>query len=154
METVMETVTTKGTSVYENTAWSRATPLARATPWLRAAQHKISELARLAENWDSYGSRPIQSMAIEQASIAIEHLSDISLPPPQIFPVPGGGLQLEFEQDGRELEIEFLPDGSTEYLMVASNGAMREDSIPSGSKGGLNRLAYWLQGKPDSGFVF
>ncbi len=73
METVMETVTTKGTSVYENTAWSRATPLARATPWLRAAQHKISELARLAENWDSYGSRPIQSMAIEQASIAIEH---------------------------------------------------------------------------------
>lgn len=143
-----------GTSMCGNAAWSCATPVARSTPWLRAAQQKISELARLAENWDSYGSRPIQSSAIEQASKAIEYLSDISLPPPQIFPVPGGGLQLEFEQDGRELEIEFLPDGSTEYLMIASNGEMREGSIPSGSKGDLYRLAYWLQGKMDSGFVF
>src|SRR5215467_9106658 len=105
-----------------NAAWSCVTPLTRATPWLRAAQRKISELARLAENWDSYGSRPIQEAAIEQASKAIEYLSDINLPPPQIFPVPGGGLQLEFEQDGRELEIEFLPDGSMGYLMVAGSG--------------------------------
>jgi hypothetical protein len=137
-----------------NAAWSCATPLARATPWLRAALSKISELAQLEVNWDSYGSRPIQSAAIEQASKAIEYLSDINLPPPQIFPVPGGGLQLEFEQDGRELEIEFLPDGSTEYLMVASNGEMREGPIPSGSKGDLYRLAYWLQGKQVADFPF
>lgn len=137
-----------------NAAWSSATPLARATPWLRAALHKISELARLAENWDSYNSRPIQSAAIEQASKAIESLSDVNLPAPQIFPVPGGGLQLEFEQDGRELEIEFLPDGSTAYLMVANNGEMREGSIPSGPKGDLYRLAFWLQGKQIADFPF
>lgn len=128
------------------------TPLAGASSWLRAAQRKISELARLAENWDSYGSRPIQGAAIKQASDALGYLSSLNLPPPQIFPVPGGGLQLEFEQSGRELEIEFLPDGSTEYLQIASDGEMREGSIPSGSKGDLCRLAYWLQGRPDSGF--
>jgi hypothetical protein len=134
--------------------WSRVTSLAEASSWLRAAQRKISELAQLTENWDSYGSHPIQRVAIERASDAIGCLSTINLPAPQIFPVPGGGLQLEFEQDGRELEIEFFPDGSTEYLMVASNGEMREGSIPSGSKGDLYRLAFWLQGKLDAGFTF
>jgi hypothetical protein len=109
---------------------------------------------KLPENWDSYGSRPIQPAAIERASEALDFLSSINLPPPQIFPVPGGGLQLEFEQDGRELEIEFLPDGSTEYLMVASNGEMLEGSIPSGSKGDLYRLTYWLQGKQAAAFSF
>jgi hypothetical protein len=134
--------------------WSGVTPLARATPWLRAAYRKISELAQLEENWDTYNSRPIQPAAIEQASGALDFLSSIDLPPPQIFPVPGGGLQLEFEQDGRELEIEFLPDGSTGYLMVANNGEMREGSIPSGSKGDLYRLAFWLQGKQVADFLF
>ncbi len=134
--------------------WSGVTPLAEASSWLRASQRKISELAQLTENWDSYGSPPIQPAAIEQASEALSCLSFINLPPPQIFPVPGGGLQLEFEWDERELEIEFLPDGSIGYLMVAENGEMREGSIPTGSKGDLYRLAYWFQGKLDSGFAF
>jgi hypothetical protein len=142
------------TSVAPDAQWSGVTPLAKATPWLRAAQLKISELAQLAENWDSYGSRPIQPRAIERASAALDCLSYINLPAPQIFPVPGGGLQLEFEQGGRELEIEFLPDGSRGYLMVAENGEMSEGSIPAGSKGDLYRLAYWLQGKLDSAFPF
>jgi hypothetical protein len=135
-------------------AGNSVTPVVYATAWLREAQHKVFELTQLRENWDSYGSRRIQQAAIEQTSAALRHLSMINLPSPQIFPVPGGGLQLEFEQDGRELEIEFLPDGSTEYLMVDSNGEMREGSIPTGSKGDLYRLAYWLQGKLNSGFAF
>jgi hypothetical protein len=134
--------------------WSGVTPVVNSTAWLRAAQHKISELAQLADNWDSYGSRPIQPKAIEQTSEALRHLSAINLPLPQIFPVPGGGLQIEFEYNGRELEIEFLPDGSIGYLLVAQNGEMHEGSIPAGSKGDLHRLAYWFQGKPDSGFAF
>lgn len=123
------------------------TPLTRATPWLRAAQHKISELTQLQENWDSYGSPPIQPSAIEQASESLKYLSVLHLPHPQIFPVPGGGLQIEFQQEGRELEIEFLPDGSIEYLMVATDNEMREGSILPSSSGDLYRLAFWLQGK-------
>jgi hypothetical protein len=145
------------TARFKNVAdaiWSGATPVAEANSWLRESLRKISELAQLPENWDSYGSRSIQEKAVRQASEALDVLSDLDLPPPQIFPVPGGGLQLEFDQDGRGLEIEFLPDGTIEYLMVADNGEMREGSIPYGSRGDLHLLAYWLQGKLEAAFLF
>ena len=136
-----------------DTQWGGVTPLSRATQWLRSAQRKISELAQLAENWDGYGSRPVQQPAIEQAADILACLSNLDLPNPQIFPVAGGGLQLEFQQDPRELEIEILPDGSIEFLML-KDGEMREGSIPYGSRGDLYRLAYWLKGAQAAAYPF
>lgn len=139
---------------FSETQWSGVTPLSKANLWLRAAQRKITELAQLPENWDGYGSRPLQQAAIEQAADLLAFLSPLDLPPPRIFPVPGGGVQFEFQQEPRELEIEILPDGSLEFLLVAENGELREGSIPSGSSGEIYRLAYWLQGKQAAAFQF
>jgi hypothetical protein len=136
-----------------DTQWGGVTPISKATLWLRSAQRKISELAQLAENWDSYGSRPISQPAIEQAADILACLSNLDLPNLQIFPVPGGGIQLEFQQDSRELEIEILPDGSIEFLMV-EGGEMREGSTPYGSRGDLYRLAYWLKGAQAAAYPF
>lgn len=115
--------------------------------WLHLAESKISELSKLPENWDSYDSRAIQQPAIEQATALLFKLANLNLPPPDIFPVPGGGLQLEFQQESRELEIEILPDGQTEYLTVNEDGQMSEGSISVGSQNELYRLAHWLQGE-------
>ena len=135
------------------TQWGGVTPISKANLWLRSAQRKISELAQLSENWDSYGSRSIQRPAIEQAAEVLACLSNLDLSDPQIFPVPGGGIQLEFRQDSRELEIEILPDGSIEFLMV-EDGKMREGSIPYGSRGDLCRLSYWLKGAQVAAYPF
>lgn len=134
--------------------WSGVTPLADANQWLRNAQRKIAELKQLPENWDSYGSRPIQQAAIEKAADLLSFLSRLDLPRPQIFPVPGGGVQFEFEQDRRELELEILPDGSIGFLLVAETGEMREGTIPFGLRGDIYRLAYWLQGKQAAAYKF
>jgi hypothetical protein len=37
-------------------------------PAVKTAVGKIAELAKLPENWDSYGSRPIQGAAIEKTT--------------------------------------------------------------------------------------
>jgi hypothetical protein len=127
--------------------WITVTPLADANPWLRNAQRKITELKQLPENWDSYGSRPIQQAAIEKAADLLAILSKLGLPPAQIFPVPGGGIQFEFQQDRRELELEILPDGSIEFLIVTNGDEMREGTIPSVSMAEIYLLVYQLQGK-------
>lgn len=127
--------------------WITVTPLADANPWLRNAQRKITELKQLPENWDSYGSRPIQSAAIEKAADLLAILSKLNLPQPQVFPVPGGGIQFEFQQDRRELELEILPDGSIEFLIVTNGDEMREGAIPSVSMAEIYLLVYELQGK-------
>ena len=126
--------------------WGGVTPLAQATPWLRSSLRKVTELAQLPSGWDGYGSSPIQQPAIERVSEVLTALSYLDLPYPQLFPVPGGGIQIEMRQGNRELEIEILPDGSIEYLLALSNGEMLEGAIPSTSIGDLLCLVYKLQG--------
>lgn len=110
--------------------------------WLAQAVQKIAELSALPENWDGYGSRSIQQTAVEQASSLLPGLASFNLPAPQIFPVPGGGIQLEFQQEARELEIEILPDGSMEYLTMNEEGQMSEGFVLPAD---IYRLAHWLQ---------
>lgn len=79
----------------------------------------INELAELPENWDSYGSRSIQEKALTVARHIIQEINTRQLPLPRAYPVPGGGIQLEWCILGRgELEVEILPDGSIEFLEV------------------------------------
>ncbi len=127
--------------------WGVVTPLSEMNSWLRSAQRKVSELANLPPGWDGYNSRPVQQQAIERTLNILKCIAGLRLPRPQIFPVPGGGLQVEFSQDGRELEIETLPDGSVEYLITDPGGHMVENSIPANSNAEIYRIIYWLQGK-------
>ncbi|HWQ36013.1 MAG TPA: hypothetical protein VNQ79_24435 [Blastocatellia bacterium] len=124
--------------------WTATTPLDNSSRWLRKAQKRIQELAALPENWDSYGSRPIQPAAIKGAGDLIALLSQLRSAQPEIFPVPGGGIQLELHNRQREIEIEILPDGNIEYLITDDDGQMREGHVPAGSTGEIYRLIYWF----------
>ncbi len=114
--------------------------------WLNLAENQISELAKLPENWDGYNSRPIQPATIEQAHSFLFKLVNLHLPQPDIFPVPGGGIQFEFQSQTRELEIEILPDGQIEFLTI-EDGQMTEGSFHINSSTDLYRLAHWLRGE-------
>ena len=128
--------------------WSSVTPIESTNQWQREAQQAIARLARLPVNWDGYGSLPIKQPAIERAADLVTLLARFSIMPrPQIFPVSGGGLQLEFQRVNRELELEVMPDGSIEYLTVNEIGYMREGSITSPDAKEVVILAHWLQGK-------
>jgi len=112
--------------------------------WLRDALKKVTELAELPEDWDGYGSRPIQQKAYQQAANLLSYLSKFNLPAPQIFPVPGGGVQFEWQNAKCGLEIEALPDGSIEYLIVDERHEMREGSVTPGSFIEVDRLVNWF----------
>ncbi len=118
--------------------------------WLRDASGKIAELAELPENWDSYGSRPIQRKACQRAVSLLKYLSESEMPAPQIFPVPGGGIQFEWRNERRELELEFPPDGSIEYLIVDEEGEMREGVVAPDSFVEIDWLVNWFTSQPSS----
>ncbi len=134
--------------------WSATTSLHNDSLWLRRAQKKLRELATLPENWDSYGSHPIQPAAIEKASELISLLSDLKTAQPEIFPVAGGGLQLELRDRQHEIEIEILPDGNIEYLILDENRQMREGSVPADSMGEVYRLIHWFRKEPSKAVEF
>lgn len=127
-----------------NTQWSAVSSFFEEGLWLRSARKKLEELAALPQNWNSYGSRPIQPEAIETTANLLSDLAKIKMPEPQIFPVSGGGIQLEWENSKCELEIEVLPDKSIEYLIVDEEGNMHEGQMPQYNLIELACLTNWF----------
>lgn len=132
--------------------WSGVTAVAVATSssWLRRAQQKLKELSELRDNWDSYGSRPIQQKASETAAKLLTETAKVRLPEPQIFPVPGGGLQLEWDNAKGELELEILPDGEIGFLIVDKENEMLEGRLSPNWSDEIYRLAQWFQNNKGS----
>lgn len=110
--------------------------------WLQDAQKELQTLKNLPENWDSYGSPQITIEAGKKAADLLTELARFGMSKPKLFPVSGGGLQLEWQKTDRELEIEILPDGSIEFLIVDQNGEMREGSAIGGD---ILRLSQWYR---------
>lgn len=118
--------------------------------WLQSTLKSLAEFRKLPDNWDSYNSPRITRAACQALRDILLQIDDNSLPEPFVCPVPGGGLQLEWEVGKRELELEFLPDGSIEFLTVDKNANHLEDSMTEGKVDGENiivivqRVLEWL----------
>jgi hypothetical protein len=108
--------------------------------WLQDAQKELQALKKMPENWDSYGSPEITNEASKKVADLLGELARFGMSKPNIFPVSGGGLQLEWQKNARELEIEILPDGNIEFLIVDQNGEMREGKAIGGD---VLRLTQW-----------
>lgn len=126
--------------------WSSVTPIYGVSSTLRKSQRKIAELSRLSVNWDTYGSCPIQPAAIERALKILSLADRHGFTAPDIFPVPGGGIQLEWQNEKRELELEILPDATLEYLTVDENKNMEEDRLSAQPDFEILNLLRWFKG--------
>lgn len=83
----------------------------RSTPaWQSAAFTRLQALRTLRRDWNTYGSGPIGKETIDAVFAFMSRSLSPHTPPPAIVPTPGGGIQLEWHQNGIDLEIEWLPD--------------------------------------------
>lgn len=116
---------------------------------LQAAKNRIRAFADLEENWDSYGAVRIASDTITRALDLVDRLAVMSdryndFPEPFVTPCPGGGIQFEWDHDGRELEIVVPPDRlPLRYFHV--QGEEEESGIIS-PETQLKSLMDWLVG--------
>ena len=85
---------------------------------------ELDDLKELEEDWDSYGARRITYQAIERASqvIGIANsdlgpvLGDDALPS-AAFPVPTGGVALEWSRPNGLVSVVVGPEGELGYLL-------------------------------------
>jgi hypothetical protein len=82
-----------------------------APAWMSPAIARLRALLSLPPNWNSYGSMPIAPSTIHRALQFMVSALPSRAPTPAIVPTPSGGVQLEWHQDGLDVEIELLPDG-------------------------------------------
>ena len=125
--------------------WVRVVPISRLSPWQVDALKMVFKLASLPENWDTYGSRPPTRIAVETAIGVITQVDLEELPAPYVVPVPGGGIQLEWVADDRELELEVLPEGGIAYLKAKGDESPIEGELPLTAHSELTSLLAWLR---------
>ncbi len=126
---------------------SKVISLLNLSSWQLNTIRAIAKLARLQDNWDGYGSSKIQPKVLATAFRLVLEVQIEEPPTPHISPVPGGGIQLEWQTSTRELELEILPDGSIEFLTVLEGNDVEEDCLPLDQVGEAQRLIYWLMDK-------
>lgn len=128
--------------------WSRIKLLEDANPWVPDCVLRISDFARLPNNWDSHGSDPVTSSALKAALTFLSESPLELVPEPSVSPVSGGGLGFHWRCDGRDLEIEFLPDGRVEYLKTPKAGEQVNSEEGSITSFHGKTLWNWLAGEP------
>src|SRR4051812_12390256 len=68
---------------------------------------RLNDLGSLPANWDGYGAPVIDRAILEAAQQFIRALPDDLAPRPQVVPMSGGNLQLEWHHGPKILELEF-----------------------------------------------
>jgi hypothetical protein len=124
--------------------WGSVTPMSEIPTWYVQALETVERLARLSANWDGYGSLDIQLPAKTAALELMPVLSLYRAEAPHIAPVSGGGLQFEWDFEGRQLEVEIRPTGEIEFLTADGTEDMLEGPMSDPWKQ-VPLLLQWLR---------
>ena len=119
--------------------------LANPPPWLKLALADVARLAALPANWDSYGSPPLSETACQNAVQLLASIEYEDFPVPRIVPLSGGGLQIEWQYNRRELGLEIVA-GSHEvlFLKVHEDDSAEEGVFSITDRSTLQALLNWL----------
>lgn len=106
--------------------WAGGSSVLYLSDWQTAALKGVYKVRGLSPNWDNEGGTPPSDRLIDFAAIVVTSLFLEDLPIPFVVPTPRGGLQFEWNEGRRELDVEILPDCSLEFLKVENGEPMEE----------------------------
>src|SRR6476619_5448484 len=121
-------------STVTSNQWSSVTPLVLVADWYVDSLETVRRLGNMGEGWDGYNSPSIPLKTTIAANYILSLVSQLRVWAPHIAPVPGGGIQLEWDSDNRSLEIEIHPEGNYDFLVALGEemvvGPLHEKVLP------------------------
>lgn len=118
--------------------------------WEAEAYQRAIALKDLAAGWDHRQGRPPTTAAINSALSYISLVAELNLPAlggPFIAPMSEGGVQLEWDQGDRHVEIEITPDGVAKWIILKGQNILPGDFGPA-PKELLIAIFGWLTAMP------
>src|SRR4051812_2906182 len=99
--------------------WQCVVPIGDVAPWMSDVLQRVNAFEDLRPGWNGTRSPAVLREALvlaRQLVVAAAQVEDLRAP--NVGPVPGGGLQLEWRMGKKELELEILPTGDLGVLRV------------------------------------
>lgn len=122
------------------------------------AFERVGKFAKLADNWDSYGAKSIDNDSISRGIIILKglielrELTGLDIPAPFVAPLSAGGIQIEWEEGDRYLELSIVP-GSTDvdYFAVdkAKEGQLSLEGSLRSTRALRELLSWFIHGSPE-----
>lgn len=137
----------KRRSVEPSSQWVGGSSVLYLNDWQIAAMKGIYKVQALEPNWDNEGGEPPSQEVVSFAKAIITSLPFEDLQISSVFPTPCGGIQFEWSEGQKELELEILPDCSLEFLKVENGRPAGEGPIAISQ---VNSLFKWLHPEPES----
>jgi hypothetical protein len=107
--------------------------------WVEPTISAFMRVQSLPENWDSYGSKKVNSDMVVQSLSILGQIMDPASPAPSVVPLGDGGLQLEWHRNQQDLEI-VLPADELPQFYYKDRRAGTEQEGPAGDVSSLARL--------------
>jgi len=98
--------------------------------WIQSVARKLETFRAYQAGWDSYGAHSIDNEALEHAKRFLNDSLFSNLDKPFITPTSNGGIQVEWNRDGKALELEFVSLTELHYFYSDSSGE-RESELHS-----------------------
>ncbi len=113
-----------GISVQENEVIVsfKTTSEIKSAKWLNQTIVEIVRLMWLPRDWNSDNPRQIEPKSIEKILAVLLTILDSDSTPPAVVPTTRGGVQVEWHQNGIDLEIEAFNSSKLEYYFSGSKG--------------------------------
>jgi len=93
---------------------------------LQANLKKLKSFEAYADNWNGYGAPRFEKSLVSLAENVLRKLDH----QPEVFPIAGGAIQLEYEKEsGEYLEFEILENEDAHCLSVDKDGKEREFDV-------------------------
>jgi hypothetical protein len=112
--------------------------------WLLKAKYDLDRIMALPENWDSYGSPSIPEVLYKNAENFLRSLEVEDIEPPFVAPVSEGGIQFEWQNQDRDLEVEFVDPYIFGYLKVVKDQTVEEGEHSANDYNSARQLLRWL----------
>lgn len=102
-----------------------ASPTSPQQAWLASyMESQINALRRLRRGWDGHRAESVSDEAVRSVVHLISRFATGLSLPPMVFPIPDGGLQLEWHADRQSVEIEVDGMGDAHALATDEDGSI------------------------------
>jgi len=130
-----------------NSEWVGGSSALYLNDWQIAALKGVYKVRALRSNWDNEGGEPPSRQIVNFAKTLIASLPYEDLQIPFVVPTSCGGIQFEWSEGQKELELEILPDCSLEFLKVENGSPFDEGPVALPQ---VYSLFKWLHPEPES----
>jgi hypothetical protein len=103
--------------------------------WLAShMETQLNELLRLDAGWDGDAADPVSMEAVNSVVAIVGQISSDLVVPPFVFPLPDGGLQIEWHAGREAVEIEVDGQGAGHLFVTDQEGTIvvNDELVPYG----------------------